>query len=112
MFVLEVIFWVIFIYGFFSLAQDVLNEFTYHKINHNMKIVIFAKELEKNLDSFINEFEVFKRYTINKNVTLINLTDEDDFNYINRELERENINWKFLDSVEGKKLLDNYMKNN
>ena len=112
MFVLEVIFWVIFIYGFFSLTQDILNEFTYHKINHNMQIVVFVKDLEKNLDSFINEFDVLKRYTINKNVTLINLTEEDDFNYINRELEKENINWKFLDSVEGKTLIDNYMKNN
>lgn len=112
MFFLEVMFWVIFIYGFFSLAQDILNEFTYHKINHNMKILILVKELEKNLDAYINEFDILKKYTINKNVTLINLTEEDDFNYISRELERENINWKFVDSVEGKMLIDNYVKNN
>ena len=110
MFVLEVIFWIIFIYGFFSLAQDILNEITYKKINHNMKIVILTKELENNLESFINEFDILKKYTINKNVTLINLTESDDFNYISRELEKEKINWRFFDIIEGKKIIEKYME--
>ena len=110
MFVLEVIFWIIFIYGFFSLAQDILNEITYKKINHNMKIVILTKVLENNLESFINEFDILKKYTINKNVTLINLTESDDFNYISRELEKEKINWRFFDIIEGKKIIEKYME--
>ena len=110
MFVLEVIFWIIFIYGFFSLAQDILNEITYKKINHNMKIVILTKELENNLESFINEFDILKKYTINKNVTLINWTESDDFNYISRELEKEKINWRFFDIIEGKKIIEKYME--
>ena len=47
MFILQVICTVIFIYGILSLIQDILNEITYKKVSHNMKIVIFVKELEK-----------------------------------------------------------------
>lgn len=111
MFILEVMFWVVFIYGFFSLAQDILNEFTYHKINHNMKIIILTKELEKNIEDFINEFDILKKYTVNKNVTLINLTEEDNFNNINKELEKEKISWKFYDSKVGKEVIKNYIEN-
>lgn len=108
MFVLEVIFWVVFIYGFFSLSQDILNEFTYKKINHDMKIFILTKNLQKNLDEFINEFDLLKKYTVNKNVSVVNLTDDDNFYYISRELEKNDINWNFLDYENGKKLICSY----
>ena len=52
MFVLQVFFWVLFIYGFLSLVQDIFNEFTYKKINHDMKIVIFASKLEEKLENY------------------------------------------------------------
>ena len=111
-FVCNVIFWVIFVYGFLSLAQDILNEFTYHKINHDMKIFIITKNLGDKLDEFIIEFNLLKKSTVNKNVTLIDLTNKDNLEYINQKLEREEINWKLLDANNGKDLIINQLENN
>lgn len=111
MFVCNVIFWVIFVYGFLSLAQDILNEFTYYKINHDMKIFIVTRNLGNKLDEFINEFNFLKKSTTNKNVTLVDLTDSDNLEYIDQKLKREEINWKLVDSANGKNLIINQFEN-
>lgn len=110
-FICNVIFWVIFVYGFLSLAQDILNEFTYHKINHDMKIFIITKNLGNKLEEFINEFNFLKRNTVNRNVTLIDLTESDNLDYIDEKLKRDEINWKLLDADKGKNLIINQFEN-
>ena len=109
-FIFDVIFWVIFVYGFLSLAQDIFYEITYHKVNHDMKIFIFAKNLENRLDEFIEQFRNLKKGTVNKNVTLIDLTKTDNFDLIDKKLKSEEINWKFINSVEGENLIMNQFK--
>ena len=41
-------------YGFLSLIQDIVTEFTYKKFNKNIKVFICIKDFE-------NEFENFER---------------------------------------------------
>lgn len=106
-FICNVIFWVLFVYGFLSLAQDIFNEVTYKKINHDMKIFVLTKNLYGKLDEFINEFNLLKKCMVNKNVSLINLSENDDFDYIDNKLKKEEINWKFLNFKDGKKLILN-----
>lgn len=110
MFICNVIFWVIFVYGFLSLAQDIFYEITYHKVNHDMKIFVIVKNLEDKLDEFIEQFRNLKKSTINKNVTLIDLTKTDNFDLIDNRLKSEEINWKFIDSIEGENSIVNQFK--
>ena len=111
-FIFDIIFWVIFVYGFLSLAQDIFYEITDHKINHDMKIFIIAKNLENRLDEFIEQFRILKRGVINKNVTLIDLTKTDNFDLIDKKLKSEEINWKFMNSLEGENLIMNQFNKN
>ena len=111
MIVLEVIFWVVFIYGFLSLAQDIINEITYAKINHDMKIIVFARNIEEKIDDYINEFCFLKKGTNNKSVTVIDFTESEDIDVINKKLKNEEINWKFLNLKQGKEFIENHFIN-
>ena len=110
MFVLQLFFWVLFIYGILSLIQDVLNEFTYKKLNHNMKIIILAKNLEENLNQFVVEFANIKRLNNYKKVTIIDLEENDDLDLISRMLESNEINFEVISKKEGKEKIDNYFE--
>ena len=86
MFLLQVIFWVIFVYGFLSLMQDIYNEFTYKKVSHNMKIVVFAKSLEKDIEQFIIELYNMKKANAYKQIVVIDLQKDDDIDKIKTRL--------------------------
>lgn len=107
MFVLQVICVVIFVYGLLSLIQDILDEITYKKVSHNMKIVIFAKELEKNLEPFIIELYNIKKINYYKQIIVIDLTRNDDIDIIKERLSRSDVNIDILDYQEGREYVSN-----
>ena len=109
-FILQVIGWVIFIYGFFSLVQDIILEATCRKLNHNMKIIVLAKDLENNLENFSRELADIKRKNGYKNITLINMEKNDDIHNIVNKLEEDEINLNVLTREEGKEYLYNFFK--
>jgi len=108
--VLQIIFWVLFIYGFLSLIQDVANEITYKKIEHNMKIVLFANDLEKNIESFIKELYNLKNDCNYKQIVVIDLNNEDNFEKIEKRFYNEEIYVKLLRKEEVGEYLKNILK--
>ena len=101
MFVLQVIFYVIFVYGILSLVQDIANEITYKKVSHNMKIVVFANELEKNIEGFIIELYNMKKVNPYKQIVVIDLDKNDDISKIKKRILENVINVEILDFQEG-----------
>ncbi len=100
-FILQVIGWIIFIYGFLSLSQDILSELTYNKINHNMKIIVLAKNLENDLENFTRELANLKRRNGYKNIVLIDLEEKDNIKNIIKKFENEEVNLKVLNKPDG-----------
>ena len=111
MFILQVICTVIFIYGILSLIQDILNEITYKKVSHNMKIVIFVKELEKNIEQFIIELNNIKKNNSYKQVIVIDLSKNDDIDKIKTRFLDSEVNVEILNLDDGEKYTDNLLQN-
>lgn len=110
-FISNVIFWVIFVYGFLSLAQDIFYEITYKKIDYDMKVFVLIKSFENKIDELVNEFSVWKKYRFCKNIILVNLNKNDNFKEINKRLKMQDINWKVLGPNEGEDIIMEYLKN-
>ena len=111
MFVLQVIFGVLLVYGILSLIQDISNEITYKKISHNMKTIIFAKDLEKNIDQFIIELYNIKKINCYKQIIVIDLEEEDNINMIKNRLLNSEINVDILNYKDGEKYINNLFEN-
>ena len=111
MFVLQVISVVIFIYGILSLIQDILNEITYKKVSHNMKIVIFVKELEKNIEQFIIELNNIKKNNSYKQVIVIDLNEKDEISKIKSRFLDNEINVDILSLEDGRRYASNLLQN-
>ena len=111
MFLLQVIFWVIFVYGFLSLMQDIYNEFTYKKVSHNMKIVVFAKSLEKDIEQFIIELYNMKKSNAYKQIVVIDLQKDDDIDKIKTRLYNSEVNVDVLSNEEGEEYIRNFFEN-
>lgn len=45
-FIVEVVIWVLCIYGFLSIIKDILEEISYKKIKHNVKLILTVKNVE------------------------------------------------------------------
>jgi dephospho-CoA kinase len=110
-FVLQVIGWIIFIYGFLSLAQDIINEVTYKKISHNMKIIVLINSLENNLENFVTELSNLKKNNNYKKIVAIDLDENDNLSRITKKLEDDDVNIELLDKHNGRKIIDNYFQN-
>lgn len=111
MFVLQVIACVIFVYGILSLIQDISNEITYKKISHDMKIVIFAKDLEKNIEQFIVELYHIKKVNSYKQILVIDLEKDDDITMIRNRLINSEVNVDVLDYEEGREYIEKFFQN-
>ena len=107
MFVLQVLATVIFVYGLLSLIQDILNEITYKKVFHKMKIVVFAKDLEESIEQYVIELWNMKKVNPFKQITVIDLNEKDSIEKIKTRLENSEINVQILSKKEGKELIDN-----
>lgn len=111
MFVLQVIGIVIFVYGLLSLIQDITNEITYKRISHNMKIVMFAKGLEKNLEQFMIELYQMKKVNAYRQLVIIDLEEEDDISKIKTRLFNNEINAQVYNKENGKGYIKNLLQN-
>ena len=107
MFVLQVIGIVIFMYGFLSLFQDIYNEVTYKMIFHKMKIVVFAKDLEKNIEQFIVELSNMKKVNSYKQIILIDLEEKDDIENVKNRFYNSDINIDIFTKEDGLEYIDN-----
>lgn len=106
MFLLQVIGCVIFVYGLLSLAQDIWNEIVHKKVFHDMKIVVFGKNLEKNIESFIIEFYNMKKINPYKQIVVVDLEENDDIKKIENRLINNEVNVEVLSKEEGKEYIN------
>ncbi|MGN1298717.1 MAG: hypothetical protein ACI4UE_01890 [Candidatus Scatovivens sp.] len=109
MLALEIFGWVIFLYGLLSLIRDLINEYTYKKINNNMKIYITLENTKNNLEYFIREIYNIKRKNLFRNITIINL-DKDTDSEVQNKLKEEDLNLKILDYKQLINLINNLNK--
>lgn len=109
-FLVQVIGWIIFLYGLLSLIQDISFEICSKKLNHDMKIVVLAKNLEKNLDNFSIELSDIKRRNGYKNITLIDMEEGDNIHNIISKLAENEINMKVLTRKEGEEYIEEFFK--
>ena len=96
MLALEILGWSIFIYGLLSLIRDLINEYTYKRINKNMNIYITIENVEDNIEYFIREIYSIKRKNLFRNITVINL-DKENNKDVEEKLKEEDLGLKILD---------------
>ena len=104
-FIVEVIIWVLSIYGFFSVIQDYINYQTAKKVQENIKFVMTVKNVENGIEEYIRELS-FGRNFYNSFV-IIDLDSEDCTMPILRKLEKEKYNMKVMEKNEGMEYLQN-----
>ena len=61
----EIFGWIIFCYGLLSFTRDIIDEYTYKKINNSMKIYITLENIDENIEYFIREISNIKRKNCN-----------------------------------------------
>ena len=107
-FILEVIKWVLCLYGLFSVIQDYMNYKIYEKLQEKIKFVMTVKDVEAGIETYIREL-AFGRNFFNR-LVVIDMDSKDDTNKILHRLENEKYNMKVLDKEEGKKYLASIIK--
>lgn len=102
-FLIQLVLWILCIYGLFSMIQDCVNEKTYKKLEENIKFVMTVKNVENGIEEYIRELTYGRNFY--NNLVVIDMDSEDDTKEILQKLEREKFNMKVLDKQEGEKYL-------
>ena len=98
------IIWCFAIYGILVMIQDITRNYTYQKVEKNVKLIMTVKNVENGIENYIRELKFCKNFY--NNLVVIDLESTDDTLEILRELEKENINMKILTKSEGKEYLN------
>lgn len=104
-FLIQLIIWILCIYGLFSIIQDCVNFNTYKKLEENIKFVMTVKNVECGIEEYIRELTYGRNFY--NNLVVVDLGSEDDTMEILQKLEREKFNMKVLNLEEGKEYLKN-----
>lgn len=107
-FIVELVIWVLCIYGLFSIIQDCVNFNTYKKLEENIKFVMTVKNVENGIEEYIRELTYGRNFY--NNLIVIDLDSEDDTANILHKLEKEKFNMKVLTKKEGEKYLNDMIK--
>jgi ethanolamine utilization protein EutP (predicted NTPase) len=110
-FVIQVVFWILVIYGFCSLIQDIFYEVTYKVINHDLKIIVMVKNVEKNISGFLIKLKKMKMENLYQQIIVIDLDSDLDIAEFRKRLTQEEINVTLLDRADGKKIINDYFQN-
>lgn len=96
--------WCFAVYGILVMIQEIMRNSTYHKIEENVKLIMTVKNVENGIENYVRELNMGRNFY--NNLVVIDLDSEDDTLCILKELEKENINLKILNSREGKDYLN------
>ena len=102
--VLYIMIWCFFLYGIFSLIQDIYRNSTYKRIEENVKLIMTVKDVENGIENYVRELSCGRNFF--NNLVIIDLDSNDDTLCILKELEKENVNMKILNKIDG----INYLK--
>lgn len=107
-FVVQLIIWILCIYGLFSIIQDCVNFNTYKKIEENVKFVMTVKNVENGIEEYIRELTYGRNFY--NNLVVIDLDSTDDTIQILHRLEKEKFNMKVMNKDEGMEYLSNMVE--
>lgn len=107
-FVIQLIVWILCIYGLFSIIQDCVNFNTYKKLEENIQFVMTVKNVENGIEEYIRELTYSRNFY--NNLVVIDMDSTDDTINILHRLENEKFNMKVLDKESGSEYLKNMIK--
>jgi hypothetical protein len=110
-FVLEVIFWILVIYGFLSLVQDIFYEVTYKIINHDLKIYVMVKNVGKNMAGFLTKIKKLKMENLYQQIIVIDLDSDVEIEKFENRLKEEGVDVALINKVKAKKFMDDSFQN-
>lgn len=96
--------WCFAVYGFLVMIQEITRNSTYKKVEENVKLIMTVKDVENGIENYVREISLGRNFY--NNLVIIDLDSEDDTFRILKELEKENINLKICNKIEGKKYLE------
>lgn len=105
-FLIQLILWILCIYGLFSIIQDCVNCNTYKKLEENIKFVMTVKNVENGIEEYIRELTYGRNFY--NNLVVIDRNSEDDTLEILHKLEKEKFNMKVLNQEDGKEYLKTF----
>lgn len=97
------IIWCFAVYGILVMLQEITRNNTYHKIEENVKLIMTVKNVENGIENYVREISLGRNFY--NNLVVIDLDSDDDTICILKELEKENINMKVLNKIEGEEYL-------
>ncbi len=106
-FVIKVIFWIFCIYGLLSVIHDFINYNTYKKVNENIKLILFVKNVEDGIEQYIKELAFGGNFF--NNLIVIDENSNDDTYAILHNLECNSYNMKVMNKEEGKEYLNHIL---
>ncbi len=104
-FMVQLIIWILCIYGLFSIIQDCVKFNMYKKIEENIKFVMTVQNVENGIEEYIRELTYSRNFY--HNLVVIDMESTDDTLKILHSLEKETFNMRVLEKEEGKKYLQN-----
>ena len=107
-FIVQLIIWILCIYGLFSVFQDCVNFYTYKKLEENIKFVMTVKNVEDGIEQYIRELTYGRNFY--NNLIVIDMDSTDDTLKILRNLEEEKFNMKVFEKEDGKEYLKNMIE--
>lgn len=75
MIIIQIIFWVLFMYGFFSFIQDIVTEFTYKKYNKHIKVYVCVDDFENQIENIERELSRVKWQFKNIGINIVNFDE-------------------------------------
>lgn len=103
-FIVEVVIWVLCVYGLLSIIKDILEEHSYKRIKHNVKLILTVKDVEDGIEDYIRQLNFSKNFF--KNLVVIDLDSKDKTLDIVRKLTDEGTNIKLLERKDGIEYLE------
>lgn len=95
--------WCFAVYGILVMIQEFSRSSTYKKIEQNVKLIMTVKDVEDGIENYVRELSFGRNFY--NNLVVIDLDSKDDTLCILKELEKENMNLKILNSAEGREYL-------
>lgn len=89
---IQIVFWVIFMYGLLSLIQDIATEFTYERFNKNIKVFICIKDFENEFENFEREISRVKCQFKNISINVVNYDESVSCEVLRNFFEGDRVN--------------------
>ena len=87
-----------------SIIKDILEEHSYKRIKHNVKLILTVKDVEDGIEDYIRQLNFSKNFF--KNLVVIDLDSKDKTLDIVRKLTDEGMNIKLLERKDGIEYLE------